>query len=110
MRSGNNDSGLLTQARQGAEEIAAPKGAEAPTPDGRSSRVGAGQREAERPLPRGREGAKGIARVIMLPVRDGCPNAGLGVVGGKGLRKPLPPAARRAGDHAWMPGTIRQPA
>ena len=38
------------------------------------------------------------------------PNAGLGVVGGKGLRKPLPPAARRAGDQARMPGSIRQSA
>ena len=37
-------------------------------------------------------------------VKNGCPNAGLGVVGGKGLRKPLPPAARRAGDHARMLG------
>ena len=53
--SGSDHSALLTQAWQGAEEIAAPKGAEAPTPDGRSSRGGAGQRESERPLPRGRE-------------------------------------------------------
>ena len=90
--------------RQGAEEIAAPKGAEAPTPDGRSSRACAGQRESERPLPRGRkeEGRTFSARGSR--VKNGCPNAGYGVVGGKGLRKPLPPAARRAGDHARMPG------
>ena len=59
LRSGGDDSALLTQAGQGAEEIAAPNGAEAPTPDGRSSRGGAGQREAERPLPRGREEMRG---------------------------------------------------
>ena len=66
-----------------------------PTPDGRSSRVGAGQREAERPLPRGREETNGTTGVPLLSVRDGCPNAGYGVVGGKGRRKPLPPAPRR---------------
>ena len=59
-----------------------PTGAEAPTPDGRSSRVGAGQREAERPLPRGREEANGTPRVSVVSARDDCPNAGLGVVGG----------------------------
>ena len=41
-------------------------------------------------------------------VKDGCPKAGLGIVGGKGLASPLPPAARRAGDQARMPGSIRQ--
>ena len=46
----------------------------------------------------------------MLSVREGCPNAGYGVVGGEGLRKPLPPAARRAGDHARTPGRRRKPA
>ena len=42
--------------------------------------------------------------MFLRTVKNGCPNAGYGVVGGKGLRKPLPPAARRAGDHAPMPG------
>ena len=110
LRSGSDHSALLTQAGQGAEEIAAPKGAEAPTPDGRSSRAGAGQRKSEGPLPRGREEANGTPRVSILSVRDGCPNAGLGVVGGKGLRKPLPPAASRAGYPARTPGNIRNPA
>ena len=52
-------------------------------------------------------GGRRTADLFLRTVKDGCPNAGLGVVGGKGLRKPLPPAARRAGDHARMPGNIR---
>ena len=49
-------------------------------------------------------GGRGTLSARGSRVKDGCPNAGFGVVGGKGLRKPLPPAARRAGDHTRMPG------
>ena len=55
-------------------------------------------------------GGRGTLSARGSRVKDGCPNAGFGVVGGKGLRKPLPPAARRAGDHAQMLGRSRQPA
>ena len=55
-------------------------------------------------------GGRGTLSARGSRVKDGCPNAGYGVVGGKGLRKPLPPAARRAGDHARMLGRSRQPA
>ena len=48
--------------------------------------------------------------MFLKSVKDGCPKAGLGVVGGKGLASPLPPAARRGGDQARMPGKSRQPA
>ena len=54
-----------------------------------------------------RRGGRGTADVSLKTVKAGCPKAGLGVVGGKGLASPLPPAARRAGDHARMPGSIR---
>ena len=50
------------------------------------------------------KGGRGTADLFLRTVKNSCPNAGYGVVGGKGLRKPLPPAARRAGDHAPMPG------
>ena len=46
-------------------------------------------------------GEEGTACVTVLPVKKGCPDAGYGVVGGKGLRKPLPPAPRR---EATKPG------
>ena len=80
-------------------------------------------------------GGRRTADLFLRTVRDGCLNAGFGVVGGKGLRKPLPPAprreatqpgcrakaaiqwqkkkkkrgCRRAGDSARMPGKSRQP-
>ena len=50
------------------------------------------------------KGGRGAADLFLKTVKDGWPNAGFGVVGGKGLRKPLPPAARREGDHTRMPG------
>ncbi len=49
-----------------------------------------------------------MAAASLKIVKDCCPKAGLGVVGGKGLASPLPPAARRAGDQARMPGNSRQ--
>ena len=80
-------------------------------------------------------GGKGTIQTGLEAVKDGCPNAGLGVVGGKGLRKPLIPCpisavdARKApsspnghgpfgppfgrppgGDQARMPGSSRKPA
>ena len=70
-----------------------------------------------------------MACVTVLPVKKGCPDAGYGVVGGKGLRKPLPPAPRREATKPGCraeaaiqrkkkrkksprppPGSIRQPA
>ena len=61
-------------------------------------------------MTRDRKGEKGKSEGKSSPVSDGCPKAGLGVVGGKGLASPLPPAARRAGDHTQMRGKSRQPA
>ena len=55
-------------------------------------------------------GGRRTADLFLRTVKDGCPNAGFGVVGGKGLRKPLPPAASRAGYQAQMLGRSRQPA
>ena len=45
-----------------------------------------------------------MAATSLKIVKDGCPKAGLGVVGGKGLASPLPPAASRVGYHGPMPG------
>ena len=87
-----------------------PAGAEAPTPAGRSARACAGQRKADCPLPRDREEAGGETAPADWPSRMAVPNAGYGVVGGKGLRKPLPPAASRAGYHALMLGNSRKPS
>ena len=58
-------------------------------------------------MTRDRKGEKGKSEGKSSPVSDGCPKAGLGVVGGKGLASPLPPAARRGGDQVRMPGSIR---
>ena len=55
-------------------------------------------------------GGKGTIQTGLEAVKDGCPNAGLGVVGGKGLRKPLIPCPAPGGDQARMPGSSRKPA
>ena len=52
-------------------------------------------------MTRDRKGEKGKSEGKSSPVRDGCPKAGLGVVGGKGLASPLPPGPRR---EATRPG------
>ena len=94
-------------------------------------------RDSGRAMPNAarQEGGRGTTLADLQIVTVGCPNAGLGVVGGKGLRKPLIPCpisavdARKApsspnghgafgpsfgrppgGDHARMPGSIRGPA
>ena len=81
-----------------------PAGAEAPTPGGRSSRATRGTAGGRTPAAARQREGRGAADVFLKSVKAGCPKAGWGVVGGKGLASPLPPAARRAGDQARMPG------
>ena len=72
-----------------------PGGAAAPTPPGSSSRALRGTAGGRRPYDARQKGEKGRPEGKNSPVSDGCPKAGLGVVGGKGLASPLPPAPRR---------------
>ena len=72
-----------------------PGGAAAPTPPGSSSRALRGTAGGRRPYDARRKEEKGRPEGKSSPVSDGCPKAGLGVVGGKGLASPLPPAPRR---------------
>ena len=87
-----------------------PAGAEAPTPPGRSSRVSAGQRGGRRPYDARQGGEQGTHEGRRSLVKDGCPKAGLGVVGGKGPPRPLIPCPPTGSDPAWMPGRNRCPA
>ena len=80
-----------------------PVGAEAPTPPGRSFRR---SRDSGRALPYAarQRGGRRTSSAIMQADKEGCPTAGYGVVGDKGLRKPLSPAAsprRRPKSNAW---------
>ena len=50
-------------------------------------------------------GGKGTIQTGLEAVKDGCPNAGLGVVGGKGLRKPLIPCPISAVDARKAPAS-----
>ena len=55
----------------------------------------AGQREGEGHMTSDRKREEGKPEGKSSPVSNGCPKAGLGVVGGKGLASLLPPAPRR---------------
>ena len=109
LRSGSDHSALLTQAWQGAEEIAAPKGAEAPTPDGRSSRV---ERDSESPNARcraaGRRGGDDLRNRVAR--QEGLPQRGAGGRRGQGAAQAPVPCPPPGGDQARMPGNSRKPA
>ena len=83
-----------------------PVGVAAPTPPGRSCRAVRGTAGGRCPMTRDREENRAG------PPPAGCPSTlaapgGDGGCRGQGAGKPLSPAARRAGDHACMPGRSR---